>query len=65
MDKIDTLFNEIGDGRVVKMEIDCSDKVDKCIPQAEKLAKVLLSFLFMYLRRCSVVLSRRMNWRKH
>lgn len=36
-DKIDNLFNEIGDGRIVKMEVDCSAKVDECIPAAEKL----------------------------
>lgn len=38
-DKVEAMFNEIGDGRIVKMEVDCSDKVDKTLPQAEKLAK--------------------------
>uniref|UniRef100_A0A915KKU2 PCI domain-containing protein n=1 Tax=Romanomermis culicivorax TaxID=13658 RepID=A0A915KKU2_ROMCU len=37
--KSSVVFNEISDGRIVKMEIDCSEKVDRVVPIAEKLAK--------------------------
>ncbi|VDP04035.1 unnamed protein product [Soboliphyme baturini] len=33
------VLSEIGDGRLVKMEVDCSGQVDAAIPKAEALAK--------------------------
>lgn len=35
-------ISEIGDGRLVKMEVDYSETVDKAIPEAENKAKVIL-----------------------
>lgn len=49
MSKEDAILSEIGDGRLVKMEVDYSDAVDKAIPEAEKLAQVLF-FTYSFLR---------------
>lgn len=46
----ESVLNEIGDGRIVKMEEDFSKKVDAAIPDARKLAKVIFYIeLYIYI----------------